>query len=261
MQTTQYGLPQSPSRNPHTTNHRSFPASAKCGSGSQGGRPATSPASKWRPLHATHGHKQGTEITGVCTTGTPDTPLRTQLGVHRGPKATLAAPYLCMHRPLTSEGKGWETLLFYINIWKRQATGRKQVEREPQLQVRCSLSGTAFSVEPGSLQSKQRGHVSPQTPKPHNPCSYLHTHMHLDDSHMDPESIQQRFWTDPGMAIHQPHPPSRCYEQCLALVSAHPKRPSDLPVSKPQSGLLNSALPPRPESGRVQRCPQYSPAP
>lgn len=163
-----------------------------------------------------------------------------------------------MHSPLTGEGKGWETLLFYINIWKRQAMGRKQVERELQLQVRCSLNGTAFSVEQGSLQSKQRGQVSPQTPKPHNPCSDLHTQMHLGGSHMDPESIQQRFWTDPGMADHQPHPPSRCYEQCLVLV---PKRPSDLPVSKPQSGVLNSALPPRPESGRVQRRHQYTPAP
>lgn len=96
---------------------------------------------------------------GVHATGTPDTPLRTQLGFHRG-------------------------------IWKRQAVGRKQVERKLQLQVRCGLSGTAFSVEPGSLQSKEGGQVSPQTPKPHNPCSDLHTQMHLGDSQMDSESIQ-----------------------------------------------------------------------
>lgn len=98
------------------------------------------------------------------TTGTPNTPLRTQLGIHRGPKATSAAPHLCMHSPLTGEGKGWETLLLYINIWKRQAMGRKQVKRELQLQVRCSLNGTAFSVEQGSLQSKQRDKSHPKLP-------------------------------------------------------------------------------------------------
>ena len=165
-----------PSRNPHTANHRSFPAPAKCGSGSQEGRPAISPAQDGGRFTPHGAQARLGDNRGVHTTGTPDTPLRIQLGFHRG-------------------------------IWKRQAVGRKQVERELQLQVRCGLSGTAFSVEPGSLQSKKGGRVSPQTPKPHNPCSDLHTQMHLGDSQMDSESIQQRFWTDPGMAVHQPHPP------------------------------------------------------
>ena len=84
LQTTRCGLPQSPWRNPSLHQSLKFPAaSPKCGSGSQGGRPCCIPASKWRPLRATHGHKQGhKDDRGVCTQAGQRTSPHTQLGFY-----------------------------------------------------------------------------------------------------------------------------------------------------------------------------------
>lgn len=167
LQTTRCGLPQSPSRNPRSTNHSSFLLPLRnAGQGAREADLAASPpqnGGRFKPHADTN---NATRMTGTCAQqACPHTPQHTQPAFH-GAIPLRRPPHSseCTARWPVRSMDGGSFVLCLERAGPAQAGGRRS-SRLPAVALTAPRRPdvAAFSVEPGCWQLEDADQLPPKT--------------------------------------------------------------------------------------------------